>query len=254
MHEIAFIFSHVWQLTSQKNISSAQKPKNKLTIDLLSLCIYASGPNALTYRPRILREVQNNMKSFPGSEGHSPTPHTSRYPRVLLSGFTEPKRFPAGTAAPARAKILFGSENPPKKPVGTNKCVEWCFGCEESEYEVSFDLAHWNGELSPSDPQTPEPLSLRSGPGAQNGLHIRSSRKIWGLKVKAWAPGAHITRDKRSMVKCFFFLKIANGESIVFLLVNEISRPQSHVTTSSRHEGTKKGDGSYTQYRIDAVH
>ena len=142
--------------------------------------------------------------------------------------------------------------------MGTNKCVEWCFGCEESEYEVSFDLAHWNGELSPSDPQTPEPLSLRSGPGAQNGLHIRSSRKIWGPKVKAWAPGAHTPRDKRSMVKCCFF-ENSQWRKYSFLLVNEtvfslISRPQSHVTTSSRHEGTKKGEGSYTQYRIDAVH
>ena len=37
----------------------------------------------------------------------------------------------------------------------------------ESEYEVSFGLAPRNGELSPSDPKTPEPFNspFRSGPG-----------------------------------------------------------------------------------------
>ena len=46
----------------------------------------------------------------------------------------------------------------------TKKCVEWGFGYGESEYEVSFGLAPRNGELLPSDPQTPEPFnsSLRS--------------------------------------------------------------------------------------------
>ena len=42
--------------------------------------------------------------------------------------------------------------------MGTKKCVEWVFGYGESEYEVSFGLAPRNGELSPSDPETPEPL------------------------------------------------------------------------------------------------
>ena len=41
--------------------------------------------------------------------------------------------------------------------MGTKKHVEWGFGYGECEYEVSFGLAPRNAELSPSDPQTPEP-------------------------------------------------------------------------------------------------
>ena len=36
---------------------------------------------------------------------------------------------------------------------------ERVFGDGESEYEVSFVLAHWNGDLLPSDPETPEPFN-----------------------------------------------------------------------------------------------
>ena len=43
--------------------------------------------------------------------------------------------------------------------MGTKKCVEWGFGYGESEYEISFGLARRNGELSPSDPKTPEPFN-----------------------------------------------------------------------------------------------
>ena len=45
--------------------------------------------------------------------------------------------------------------------MGTKKCVEWGFGYGESEYEVSFGLAPRNIELSPSDPETPEPFNSR---------------------------------------------------------------------------------------------
>ena len=37
--------------------------------------------------------------------------------------------------------------------------AEWGLGYGESEYEVSFGLAHWDGELSPSEPKTPEPFN-----------------------------------------------------------------------------------------------
>ena len=43
--------------------------------------------------------------------------------------------------------------------MGTKKFVEGGFGYGESEYEVSFSLALRNGELSPSDPETPEPFN-----------------------------------------------------------------------------------------------
>ena len=41
----------------------------------------------------------------------------------------------------------------------TKKCVEWGFGYGKSEYEVSLGLAPRNGDLSPSDPETPEPFN-----------------------------------------------------------------------------------------------
>ena len=44
--------------------------------------------------------------------------------------------------------------------MGTKKYVEGGFGYGESEYEVSFGLAPRNGELSLSDPETPEPFNL----------------------------------------------------------------------------------------------
>ena len=49
------------RMTSQKKNSFATskvKKKIKLTIDLLSLGIYAPGPQVLTYRPQILRGVR----------------------------------------------------------------------------------------------------------------------------------------------------------------------------------------------------
>ena len=54
---------------------------------------------------------------------------------------------------------LFGSVNRPEIPVGTKKCVQRGFRYGESEYETSFGLVPWNGELSLSDPKTPEPFS-----------------------------------------------------------------------------------------------
>ena len=36
------------------------------------------------------------------------------------------------------------------------KCADQGFGYAESEYEVSLGLAPRNGELSPSEPKTPE--------------------------------------------------------------------------------------------------
>ena len=40
--------------------------------------------------------------------------------------------------------------------MGTKKYVEGGFGYGKSEYEVSFGLAPRNGELYPSDPETPD--------------------------------------------------------------------------------------------------
>ena len=50
----------------------------------------------------------------------------------------------------------FGSINPPKNTRGYQEMCGGGFGYGESEYEVSFGLATRNGELSPSNPKTPE--------------------------------------------------------------------------------------------------
>ena len=70
----------------------------------------------------------------------------------------------AGVVVPAGNRI--GSVNDPKMLVGTKKCAKLGFtnGSYESEYEVCFDLTPRNGQLPPSDPETQEPLTLRSGP------------------------------------------------------------------------------------------
>ena len=54
-------------------------------------------------------------------------------------------------------------------------------------------MTHWNL------------LTLRSGPGTQIRVQIRTSRKIWDRHVTVWGLGAYTLRDKRSMVKLFFF-------------------------------------------------
>ena len=69
----------------------------------------------------------------------------------------------------------------PKIPAGIKKCVEWGFRYGESEYEISFGLAPRNEELSPQDPETPEPFTLRSGNGTRNGEQVQAPHKILRL-------------------------------------------------------------------------
>ena len=56
--------------------------------------------------------------------------------------------------------------------------MERGFRYGESEYEVSFGLAHRNGEVSTSDPKTHELLILRSGAGTRNALQIQLPAKF----------------------------------------------------------------------------
>ena len=67
------------------------------------------------------------------------------------------------------------------------------YGCEswKSEYEVSIGLAPRDGELSPSDPETPEPFNSpfrgwNTGRSSDsNFLHdLRQSVKAWGPAAK----------------------------------------------------------------------
>ena len=66
----------------------------------------------------------------------------------ILDGFIEPKNISYRVGA----TVTFG-----------NRCSkgygEWGCFCGEYEYEVSFDLSAWNGELSPSDPNKQVPAN-----------------------------------------------------------------------------------------------
>ena len=52
-----------------------------------------------------------------------------------------------------------GILNRPENTRVYQDCVERGFGYGKSEYEVSFGLTHWYGELSPSDTETTEPFN-----------------------------------------------------------------------------------------------
>ena len=54
------------------------------------------------------------------------------------------------------------------------------FNISDNPICSKFDRAIRNGELSPSDPENRNLLTLRSGTGTRNGVQIRTSRKIWG--------------------------------------------------------------------------
>ena len=92
--------------------------------------------------------------------------------------------------------------------MGTKKCVERDLGYGDSEYEVSFGLAPRNGELSPSDPETPEPFN------SPFRFELPQNLGSW---VKTWDSGAYIPGDKRSTVKFTFFLDFRGGEIYFFL-------------------------------------
>ena len=88
--------------------------------------------------------------------------------------------------------------------MGTKKCVEGAFGYGESEYEVSFGIAPRNGELSPSVPETPEPLN--SPFQARNPERSSDSNfpQYLGSVSQNLGSGAYTPRDKRSIVKLLF--------------------------------------------------
>ena len=69
-----------------------------------------------------------------------------------------------------------------------------CFGYGESEYDVSFGIAPRNGELSSSEPETPDILTLRPGTGTRNGVQIRTPRKIWVGRAKLAGRGIYPLR------------------------------------------------------------
>ena len=115
------------------------------------------------------------------SDSPYPKPHsthflapTGNFERIYR---TEPVIGRNRTTDPGLNTARF-SKSAQEIPVGTKKRTECGFGYGGSKYEVSFGLAHRNGQLSPFDPENPDTLTLRSGPGTRNRVHIRSPAKF----------------------------------------------------------------------------
>ena len=66
--------------------------------------------------------------------------------------------------------------------VGTKRCVEWGCGYGESEYEVSFGLAPWNG------------------------VQIRTSSINWCWSVKIWVSGRTHSEKRGQWLNWMFSL------------------------------------------------
>ena len=91
--------------------------------------------------------------------------------------------------------------------MGTKKCVEWGFGYRESEYEVSFGLASRNGELTPSEPKTPEPFnSPFRARNPERSPDSNSAQNLGSVGQKLGSRGIYTQRYKRSVVKLDVFL------------------------------------------------
>ena len=102
-----------------------------------------------------------------------------------------------------------------------------------SESGVRFGLAPWNGELSPSVPETPDPSKLPSRPGTRNIVQNRTPRPIWAREAKTRGPG-HIRSQmkyqwhfvfKWRLLKliCFCFLFCSLEKKCIGLISGSIS-------------------------------
>ena len=72
--------------------------------------------------------------------------------------------------------------------------------------------------LSPSVPKTPDPFNSPFRARSPEGSSVSNSPQNVGSVGQNLGPGAYIPRDKGSMVKLIFFLKMANGEIKKFFL------------------------------------
>ena len=95
----------------------------------------------------------------------------------------------------------------------TKKYVEWDFGYEESEYEFSVGLAPQNGELPPSDPETPEPFNSPFRARSPERNSDSNSPQNLGSVGQNLGSRAYIPRDKRSMVKLEFFFWLSRWQN-----------------------------------------
>ena len=89
--------------------------------------------------------------------------------------------------------------------MGTKKRVGGVSGQGKSGYEVSFGLAPRNGELSPSDPEIPQPFNSPLRARNPERSSDSNSPQNLGSGGQNLGPGAYTPRDKRPMVKLQFF-------------------------------------------------
>ena len=84
--------------------------------------------------------------------------YSSSYPKLSFIRFsiytcTFGHFFLVGTSCPGRNTVVLAKMTR-KKPLSTKKYAEMGFGYRGSEYDVSFGVAHLNGDVYASDPET----------------------------------------------------------------------------------------------------
>ena len=127
----------------------------------------------------------------------NPIPHISCYPRVFWGGFTEPNRFPTGTATPTRRNTVRFGKSGQKYPCVPRNVWSGVSGTGNPNMKLVLVWHPGTGSYRLPSPKHRNILTLRSGPGTRNGVQIRTPRKIWGRYVRTWAPGGIYTRCGR---------------------------------------------------------
>ena len=137
----------------------------------------------------------------------------------IVGGFTKPNSILAQAGAVVAAVSRFGSVNPPKI---TRMYQEmWGVGFRAQEIRIwsFFAIVPRNGEISSSDPQTPEPVNSPFRTRSPKRTSYIDSPWNFGVGIFwTWSPGAYIPRDKKSIVKCFRYY-FQGGENTLFCLV-----------------------------------
>ena len=104
--------------------------------------------------------------------------------------------------------------------------MERGFGYGKSEYEVSFGLSSRDGELSSSDPETPEPCNspVRTrNPKRSSDSH---SPQNLGSVAQTWGHEVYTPKDKRSIV----LISSYDGCHMIFMSTLEIFPMHKTVT------------------------
>ena len=175
------------------------------------------GPRGLTYRPNISRgariwtlfrvpDPERGVKRFPcfrispfrGARSNltrilcTRNPHsthflvpTGAFGRIYL---TEPVSGRNISPRPGQNTVRFGKD--PKIPVGTKKCWSGVSGTETRLLSWFWSSTR-NGDLQPSDPETPDPLNSpfrdrnperrADSSSPQNLGSVRQNLRSWGI-------------------------------------------------------------------------